>query len=121
MHSKLKRAAAEAARAEQLTERLERLLNALAEDLAEASDEEVLQACADLGMNPEMRGSAAFFGLKGASVSVEEFFDLDELQRLHLTALRARGITSQGRAAAHPGRTETAKADEEDGEQGDAD
>jgi hypothetical protein len=81
MPTKIKHAAA-AAGLEAEAGRLERLIDALAEDLAEASDEEVLQACADLGMNPEMRGSAAFIGLKGPSVSLEEFFDLEELQRM---------------------------------------
>lgn len=70
MHSKVRPAAA----------KLDRLIDALADDLAQASDEEVLQACADLGMKPDMRGSAAFFGLKGPSISLAEFFDSEELQ-----------------------------------------
>ena len=118
MHAKLKRAAAAA--------RLERLIDALAEDLAEASDEEVLQACADLGMNPEMCGSAAFIGLKGPSIRLDDFFDLGELRayfphmpeskRLQLATRSAPAITAQSRAsAAHPGKAETAEADDEDG------
>ncbi len=43
--------------------RFERLLAALARELAEATDEEVLQAANDLGMRPMMKGSAAFFGI----------------------------------------------------------
>ena len=44
--------------------RLERVLNALSGELAEATDEEVLEAAADLRMNPTAKGSAAFFGVK---------------------------------------------------------
>jgi hypothetical protein len=44
-------------------ERLEGLLDALEQELIEATDEEVLAAASDLGMNPAMKGSAAFFGV----------------------------------------------------------
>ncbi len=44
-------------------ERFERLLAALERELIEATDEEILEAAKDLGMNPEMKGSAAFFGI----------------------------------------------------------
>ena len=125
MHSKLRRAA-EAARLKATT-RLERLIDAMAEDLAEASDEEVLQACADLGMNPEMRGSAAFFGLKGPSIRLDDFFDLEELRtyfphipesKLQRLRRDAPAITAQSRASeAHPGKAETSNADEEDGDE----
>lgn len=46
-------------------ERFERLLAALERELIEATDEEILAAAKDLGMNPEMKGSAAFFGITG--------------------------------------------------------
>jgi hypothetical protein len=97
MRSKVKRAP--------VTARLERLIDALAMELAEASDEEVLQACADLGMNPHMRGSAAFIGLKGASVSdwrLEDFFDLQTLKRMQLAAAAWRG-RSEARGDAEAG------------------
>jgi hypothetical protein len=42
---------------------LERLLLALECELLEATDEEVLAAARELGMNPAMKGSAAFFGV----------------------------------------------------------
>jgi hypothetical protein len=45
------------------TERFERLLTALERELIEATDEEILEAASDLGMNPAMKGSAAFFGI----------------------------------------------------------
>lgn len=41
----------------------ERLLAALERELIEATDEEILDAARDLGMNPLMKGSAAFFGV----------------------------------------------------------
>jgi hypothetical protein len=50
-------------KAEQLEERLEGLLDALEQELTEATDEEILAAASDLGMNPGMKGSAAFFGV----------------------------------------------------------
>ena len=42
---------------------LERLLFALERDVMEASDAEILAAARELGMNPTMKGSAAFFGV----------------------------------------------------------
>ena len=45
------------------TERFERLLAALERELIEATDQEILEAARDLGMNPAMKGSAAFFGI----------------------------------------------------------
>lgn len=44
-------------------ERFERLLAALERELIEATDKEILEAARDLGMNPAMKGSAAFFGV----------------------------------------------------------
>ena len=44
-------------------ERFERLLAALEQELIAAKDEEILAAAGDLGMNPGMKGSAAFFGV----------------------------------------------------------
>jgi hypothetical protein len=45
--------------------RLERLVNALSDDLAAASDLELIEAANDLRMDLTMRGTAAFLGLKG--------------------------------------------------------
>jgi hypothetical protein len=42
---------------------LERLLVALERDLLDATDEEILAAARELGMNPAMKGSAAFIGV----------------------------------------------------------
>lgn len=46
--------------------RLERVLATLSEEIAASSDTEVLEACADLRIQPEMKGSVAFLGVKGA-------------------------------------------------------
>lgn len=46
--------------------RFENLLAALERELIEATDEEILEAARDLGMNPAMKGSAAFFGITKA-------------------------------------------------------
>jgi hypothetical protein len=45
--------------------RLERLLEVLSEEIATASDEELLDACAQLKINPKMKGTIAFIGVKG--------------------------------------------------------
>jgi hypothetical protein len=42
---------------------LERILVALERELINTADEEVLAAAKELGMNPAMKGSAAFFGV----------------------------------------------------------
>jgi hypothetical protein len=46
---------------------LERLIQGLEAELLEAADEEFLAGARDLGMNPEMKGSAAFLGVKDLS------------------------------------------------------
>jgi hypothetical protein len=43
---------------------LTRVLCALEQVLLEASDEDIMEAARELGMNPKMKGSAAFAGLK---------------------------------------------------------
>ena len=45
--------------------RLERLLQILSEEIAIASDAEILAACAEQKIKPEMKGSIAFLGIKG--------------------------------------------------------
>jgi hypothetical protein len=43
---------------------LDRLLDGLARELIDVSDDEILAAAKELGMNPTMKGSAAFLGLR---------------------------------------------------------
>lgn len=57
---------------------LARILQALEKELIEASDEEVLAAAKDLGMDPLTRGSAAFAGLKYPSqAQLADFFGFE--------------------------------------------
>lgn len=57
---------------------LERLLAALERELIEATDEEILEAARDLGMKPQMKGSAAFLGLRHAiGPRFADFFGTD--------------------------------------------
>ena len=44
----------------------ERVLEALEMERVDATDDELLEAARDLGMDPSMRGSAAFIGLKNS-------------------------------------------------------
>lgn len=68
---------------------LSRVLAGLERELVEASDEEIVQAAEDLGMNLRMKGSAAFIGLVHAIPKrLSDFFDLEELRRDYLELLR---------------------------------
>lgn len=54
----------------------DRVIDALAEDLITSTDEELLQAAGDLGMDPSSRGSAAFAGIKyPATWTYSDFFN----------------------------------------------
>ena len=58
----------------------ERVLEALGQELIESTDEELLQAAKDLGMDPTMRGSAAFMGLKYPAIPrMSDFFEMPVL------------------------------------------
>lgn len=46
---------------------LERLIQGLERELLEAADEEFIAGAHDLGMNPDLKGSAAFLGVKDLS------------------------------------------------------
>jgi hypothetical protein len=66
--------------------RLTRILEALEKDLVEASDEEILEAAKDLGMNPKMRGSAAFIGVKTPTRwQLEDFFGFERVPAAQIT------------------------------------
>ena len=55
---------------------LERLIHGLEQELLAAPDEEFVAGARDLGMNPDMKGSAAFMGVKNMSPQI-----LDALRR----------------------------------------
>jgi hypothetical protein len=62
---------------------LPRIVEALERELIEASDEEVLEAVRALGMNPGMKGSAAFAGLKYfAKPQLSDFFEFEICRHL---------------------------------------
>jgi hypothetical protein len=62
---------------------LDRLLVALGQELIDSSDEEIMEAARDLGMDPKMRESAAFAGLKyPARPQLSDFFDLEACRKL---------------------------------------
>jgi hypothetical protein len=46
---------------------LEKVIHGLERELLEAADEEFMAGARDLGMNPDMKGSAAFIGVKDMS------------------------------------------------------
>ena len=55
----------------------ERVLEGLAEELIDSTVDELLEAARDLGMDPGMRGSAAFIGLKYPAIrGPSDFFGL---------------------------------------------
>jgi len=57
-------------------QRLTRILQALELELIDATDDEILEAAKDLGMDPRMKGSAAFLGLKFPMTwRPEDFFE----------------------------------------------
>jgi hypothetical protein len=58
--------------------RLARILVALEQELIDASDEDIMEAARDLGMNPKMKGSAAFLGIKFSDkMRMADFFESD--------------------------------------------
>jgi hypothetical protein len=68
---------------------LSRLLEALGQELIDASDEEILEAAKDLGMDPQMRESAAFAGLRyPARPQLSDFFELEACRKLQVAAER---------------------------------
>lgn len=78
--------------------RLARILQALEQELLDASDEEILAAAAELGMNPKMKGSALYAGLKyPVNPQLSDFFELG--------IAAAPGLNGRQTPAAIPNRT----------------
>ena len=87
---------------------LERILDALELELVAASDADILEAANDLGMKPQMKGSAAFIGLRYSSAMprAEDFFDaqwmlqlLNDPRRIWLASAAASRASSRARPA----------------------
>jgi hypothetical protein len=79
---------------------LGRILDQLDRELIDASDEDIMEAARDLGMNPMMKGSAAFLGLQ--SFSLAEFFDNDALRSVLLERAAQNAAASQRVAKRRP-------------------
>lgn len=68
----------------------ERVLEALAQELIESTDEELLEAAKSLGMDPTMRGSAAFIGLKYPAIPrLSDFFAMPVFRSQRIEAERS--------------------------------
>ncbi len=65
---------------------LEKLIHGLERELLEAADEEFLAGARDLGMKPEMKGSAAFMGVKNLSPQLLAALRLAYAERLRRNA-----------------------------------
>jgi hypothetical protein len=70
---------------------LERVLVAFERELADATDEEVLAAARDIGIDPTMQGSAAFFGVM-LSVKARQPTDAQRMGKRKATPLARRRI-----------------------------
>jgi hypothetical protein len=68
---------------------LDRVLAGLEHELVEATDEEIVEAAEELGMNIRMKGSAAFLGVLGSLPKrLEDIFDVEDLRRSYLKMTR---------------------------------
>ena len=66
---------------------LTHILDAFARELIDVSDEEIIDAAKDLGMDPRTRTSAAFAGVTyPARPQLSDFFDMDLHKRLQSAA-----------------------------------
>ena len=76
---------------------LARVLAALEQELIDATDVEIREAAQDLGMNVDMKGSAAFAGLRyPAKVRFSDYFGPDALARFQEIAQARRGEHDEG-------------------------
>lgn len=79
---------------------LSRILEALGQELIDATDEEVMAAAKDLGMDSNMKASAAFAGLRyPATPQLSDFFDLDACRTLQYSTQQ---IEDAGQRASKP-------------------
>jgi hypothetical protein len=70
---------------------LSRILEGLEQELIDATDEEILEAAKDLGMNPLMRGSAAFLGVKYPTRwQVSDFFAAQDASKRAVAELETK-------------------------------
>jgi hypothetical protein len=77
---------------------LDRTLDARALELVDVSDEEIMEAANELGMNPLMKGSAAFLGLRVPSIAeFSEFFESQGFQSALASLAYSRSATQVDR------------------------
>jgi hypothetical protein len=89
---------------------LSRILEILGQELIDASDEEIKQAAKDLGMNPQMKGSAAFAGLKfPAEWQLSDFFELDVTTKQQAAGRTIAAPRRESNRATQLVRTDTSK------------
>ena len=70
---------------------LDRVLVGLERELVAATDEDIAAAASDLGMDLQMKGSAAFLGLfHSRPRRLEDFFDVEGLRAAYLRHLKRR-------------------------------
>ena len=61
---------------------LTRILEALGQELIDATDEEIMEAAKDLGMDLQMKGSGAYAGLTfPAKWQLSDFFDVEAIKQ----------------------------------------
>jgi hypothetical protein len=61
---------------------LARILEAFGQELIKASDQEIMEAAQELGMDPHMKGSAAYAGLTFPTKwQQSDFFDAEAIQQ----------------------------------------
>ena len=87
---------------------LERLIHGLEKELLEAADEEFVAGAHDLGMNPEMKGSAAFLGVK--DLSPQLLAALRRAYQEHLAATARKTEDGDARDPAEPGHRGASKS-----------
>jgi hypothetical protein len=74
---------------------LARTLEAFGQELIDAPDEEIRESAKDLGMNLDMKASAAFLGLTSPTKSqVGDFFDVEAIKQHLAREARARIATA---------------------------
>ena len=82
---------------------LTRILASFEQELLDALDEEIMEAAKDLGMNPQMKGSAAFFGVtRPVGVSSADIHSFAAWTREYLEAKKLGAEAAKQPQAAMP-------------------
>jgi DNA-directed RNA polymerase delta subunit len=85
---------------------LTRILEAFGQELIDASDEEIMEAAKDLGMDLLMKGSGAFAGLTfPAKWQLSDFFDVEAINQ-HIGRVTKASSTDSERETHRPKQSE---------------